>query len=65
MTRVFEKFGSEIAFAEPSWYQGFATAYYDDSHVAYRNKVRAWIEKERTQVCSQTPFNVETISLCF
>lgn len=40
------KFGSDIPFAEPAWYRGFASPYYNDSHRAWRAKVRAFVEKE-------------------
>eukprot|EP01127_Copromyxa_protea_P010106 TRINITY_DN2435_c0_g1_i1.p1 TRINITY_DN2435_c0_g1~~TRINITY_DN2435_c0_g1_i1.p1 ORF type:complete len:410 (-),score=99.70 TRINITY_DN2435_c0_g1_i1:29-1258(-) len=43
---VFEAFGSDIPYAEPSWYRGFSTPYYNDSHVNFRAKVRDWCEKE-------------------
>lgn len=43
---VYPKFGSSTPFAEPNWYQGYATTYYKPTHVAYREKVRAFVEKE-------------------
>ncbi|KAK9452659.1 acyl-CoA dehydrogenase/oxidase [Dipodascopsis uninucleata] len=46
ISRTFEPFGDMIPYADPSWYQGYATAYYDDSHVALRNEVRAWVDSD-------------------
>jgi alkylation response protein AidB-like acyl-CoA dehydrogenase len=39
-------FGSRVPYAEPGWYQGQATAFYNESHVAFRAKVRAFVDKE-------------------
>ena len=41
-----ERFGSQIDFAEPSWYRGFPSPFYNDSHIAWRNKLREFVEKE-------------------
>jgi len=32
--------------AEPAWYQGFASPYYNDSHRSFRLKVRNFVNKE-------------------
>ncbi len=37
--KPFAKFGSDIPYAEPGWYQGQASPYYTESHVAFRAKV--------------------------
>lgn len=43
----FPKFGNnKIPFAEPAWYRGIPTPYYQDKHVKWRAKVRAFVEKE-------------------
>lgn len=42
----YPKFGSNIPFAEPAWYRGSPTPFYQEKHVAWRAKVRAWVEKE-------------------
>jgi alkylation response protein AidB-like acyl-CoA dehydrogenase len=39
-------FGSNVPFAEPGWYRGIASPYYNDSHVALRAKVRDFVDKE-------------------
>jgi alkylation response protein AidB-like acyl-CoA dehydrogenase len=44
--RSWPVFGSSTPFAEPDWYQGAATPYYNESHVEYRAKVRAFVDKE-------------------
>ncbi len=44
--RTFPRFGSEVDYAEPSWYQGQPTPYYSDSHVAWRARVRDFVERE-------------------
>ena len=41
---TFESFGETIPYAEPSWYQGFPTNHYTEAHVAYRKKVRDFVE---------------------
>jgi alkylation response protein AidB-like acyl-CoA dehydrogenase len=46
MPGKFEKFGSKIPFAEPSWYRGNPTPYYEEKHVNWRKKVRAFVDKE-------------------
>lgn len=40
-----DRFGDQVPFAEPSWYQGFHSPYYHDGHKAFRAKVRAFVEK--------------------
>jgi len=44
-----QTFGDPLPFCEPSWYQGFATPYYNQSHVKYRNKVRSFVNKYRNK----------------
>lgn len=41
-----ERFGEQLPFCEPYWYQGFHSPYYTDSHRAFRAKVREFCEKE-------------------
>ncbi|KAI6250718.1 Acyl-CoA dehydrogenase AFT10-1 [Erysiphe necator] len=38
-----EPFGNMIPFADPSWYQGFYSPYYNASHAALRDEVRKWV----------------------
>ena len=40
------KYGDQLAFAEPYWYQGFRSNYYNESHIAFRKKVRDFVETE-------------------
>jgi alkylation response protein AidB-like acyl-CoA dehydrogenase len=43
----FPKFGdTEVPFAEPSWYRGNPTPYYQEKHVKWREKVRSFVDKE-------------------
>lgn len=43
----FAPFGKiDVPFAEPSWYRGTPTAYYQEKHVKWRKKVRDFVEKE-------------------
>jgi alkylation response protein AidB-like acyl-CoA dehydrogenase len=44
-----QSFGDPLPFCEPSWYQGFATPYYKESHIKYRNKVRAFVDKYKNK----------------
>ena len=41
-----DTFGSTIPGAEPYWYQGYHSPYYNDSHKKFRNAVRAFVEEE-------------------
>eukprot|EP01112_Ceratiomyxa_fruticulosa_P002087 TRINITY_DN1221_c0_g1_i1.p1 TRINITY_DN1221_c0_g1~~TRINITY_DN1221_c0_g1_i1.p1 ORF type:complete len:459 (-),score=118.76 TRINITY_DN1221_c0_g1_i1:87-1343(-) len=43
---VSERFGSPTPYGDPYWYQGYASPYYNESHVAFRAKVRAFVDKE-------------------
>jgi acyl-CoA dehydrogenase len=40
-----EQFGSQVPYAEPAWYRGVPTAFYEKRHADFRNKVRAYVEK--------------------
>ena len=39
-------FGDMIPFGDPAWYQRFNSPYYQDSHVAFRDYVRNFVETE-------------------
>ncbi|KAI5808680.1 putative acyl-CoA dehydrogenase [Peziza echinospora] len=41
-----EPWGELIPFGDPSWYQGYPSAYYNETHAALRNEVRAWMEEK-------------------
>jgi alkylation response protein AidB-like acyl-CoA dehydrogenase len=43
---VHKPFGSQVPFCEPAWYQGQYTPYFHQGHVAYRQKVRDFVEVE-------------------
>lgn len=38
-------FGSDVPYAEPAWYRGVPTPYYEEKHALFRAKVRAWVEE--------------------
>jgi len=40
-----EQFGSEVPYAEPAWYRGVPTAFYEKRHADFRNKVRAYVDQ--------------------
>jgi len=40
-----EPFGDPTPFAEPAWYRGVPTPYYNANHAAFRAKVRAWVDE--------------------
>ena len=39
-------FGSKVPFAEPGWYRGIASPFYNESHALLREKVRNFVDKE-------------------
>ncbi|KKK15631.1 hypothetical protein P175DRAFT_0497193 [Aspergillus ochraceoroseus IBT 24754] len=41
-----EPFGDLIPFADPSWYQGHHSPYYNQTHAALRAEARKWVETE-------------------
>lgn len=36
-------YGSDLPYAEPAWYRGVPTPYYQEHHAAFRHKVRTWV----------------------
>lgn len=44
-------FGELIPFGDPSWYQGFHSPYYNESHRRLRKAVREFVEKEIDPYC--------------
>jgi len=41
-----QKFGNQIAFTEPYWYQGYYSPYYHEGHTKLRAVVRKFVEEE-------------------
>ncbi|OXV11363.1 hypothetical protein Egran_00869 [Elaphomyces granulatus] len=41
-----DPYGDLIPFADPSWYQGHHSPYFNDSHATLRDEVRLWVESE-------------------
>lgn len=45
-TVSFAPYGDLIPYADPNWYQGYHTPYYNETHAAVRDETRQWIEDE-------------------
>ncbi|KAI0848749.1 acyl-CoA dehydrogenase NM domain-like protein [Daldinia vernicosa] len=45
-TEALEPFGALIPFADPNWYQGFHSPYFNESHAALRAEIREWVERD-------------------
>ncbi|KAE8445512.1 hypothetical protein EG329_013275 [Mollisiaceae sp. DMI_Dod_QoI] len=41
-----DPFGDLIPFADPSWYQGFHSPYFNETHAALREEIREWVSSE-------------------
>ncbi|CAL3968969.1 hypothetical protein PZA11_004911 [Diplocarpon coronariae] len=41
-----DPFGELIPFADPSWYQGFHSPYFNETHAALRAEIRDWVTNE-------------------
>ncbi|KUJ10845.1 putative acyl-CoA dehydrogenase [Mollisia scopiformis] len=41
-----DPFGDLIPFADPSWYQGYHSPYFNETHAALREEVREWVSSE-------------------
>ncbi|EFW17827.1 hypothetical protein D8B26_004837 [Coccidioides posadasii str. Silveira] len=41
-----EPYGDLIPFADPAWYHGYYSPYYNETHAALRDEVRQWVETE-------------------
>ncbi|EEH18077.2 hypothetical protein PABG_00640 [Paracoccidioides brasiliensis Pb03] len=39
-------YGDLVPFADPAWYQGYHSVYYNETHEALRDEVRNWVESE-------------------
>jgi hypothetical protein len=44
-SKAVESYGSDIPYAEPSWYQQFHSPFYKPTHVAFRQKVRGFVDE--------------------
>ena len=40
------EFWDGVPFGDPTWYRGWRSPYFNDSHRAYREKVREFVENE-------------------
>ncbi|KKA19066.1 Long-chain-acyl-CoA dehydrogenase [Rasamsonia emersonii CBS 393.64] len=41
-----DPYGDLIPFADPAWYQGYHSPYFNETHAALREEVRQWVESE-------------------
>ncbi|PWY86022.1 acyl-CoA dehydrogenase [Aspergillus heteromorphus CBS 117.55] len=41
-----DPYGDLVPFADPSWYQGYHSPYFNQTHSALRDEVRQWVETE-------------------
>ncbi|KAI9843968.1 MAG: hypothetical protein M1837_006009 [Sclerophora amabilis] len=41
-----DAFGSLIPYADPAWYHGYHSPYFNESHAALRQEVREWVDSE-------------------
>jgi len=41
-----DPFGDLIPFADPSWYQGYHSPYFNETHAALREEIREWVSSE-------------------
>ncbi|RKP24039.1 putative acyl-CoA dehydrogenase [Syncephalis pseudoplumigaleata] len=46
-------FGDLIPFGDPSWYQGWDSLYYNDSHRRFRARMREFVEREIMPYCDE------------
>eukprot|EP01123_Difflugia_compressa_P012649 TRINITY_DN5504_c0_g1_i1.p1 TRINITY_DN5504_c0_g1~~TRINITY_DN5504_c0_g1_i1.p1 ORF type:complete len:539 (-),score=108.19 TRINITY_DN5504_c0_g1_i1:6-1601(-) len=44
-------FGSQIPYGDPTWYQGWNSPYYKESHISFRAYVRNFVETEIMPFC--------------
>ncbi|KAL8995012.1 MAG: hypothetical protein Q9188_006911 [Gyalolechia gomerana] len=45
-TESLDPYGALIPYADPSWYQGYHSPYFNLTHAALREEVRKWVEAE-------------------
>ncbi|MCJ1350735.1 MAG: hypothetical protein MMC33_000716 [Icmadophila ericetorum] len=41
-----DPYGDMVPYSDPSWYQGYHSPYFNETHAALRAEVRAWIDAE-------------------
>ena len=56
----YEPFGSGIPLGDPSWYQNLNTPYYTPSHIAWRAKVRDFMDREVQPIITDWDKQVRT-----
>ncbi|KAJ2893643.1 Cyclohexane-1-carbonyl-CoA dehydrogenase [Zalerion maritima] len=45
-SEALDDFGAQIPFADPAWYQGYHSPYFNETHAALRAEVREWMEQD-------------------
>lgn len=45
-SEALEPYGDAIPFADPGWYQGYHSPYFNETHAALRNEVREWVQEK-------------------
>ncbi|KAI8969113.1 acyl-CoA dehydrogenase/oxidase [Mycotypha africana] len=53
------KFGDGLPYGDPTWYQGWNSPYYNESHAKLRRVIRAWVDKEIAPFCHEWSENKE------
>jgi len=58
-------FGSSVPFAEPAWYAGFSSPYYNENHRQFRARLRAFVDKHKHEIfdVDEKANRGETVSL--
>jgi predicted heme/steroid binding protein len=46
-------YGEQVPYGDPTWYQGWHSPYYTDSHKAFRAAMRAFVDKEIAPYCHE------------
>src|SRR3989338_5514608 len=44
--KAMARYGDQVPWGDPNWYQGWHSPYYNESHHRFRAAVRAFVEKE-------------------
>ena len=52
-TSIQEFHGSKVPFGDPSWYQGWESPFYNDSHKRFAMGMREFVEREIMPFCHE------------
>ncbi|ORE10824.1 acyl-CoA dehydrogenase NM domain-like protein [Rhizopus microsporus var. microsporus] len=50
---ITQRFGENIPYSDPTWYQDWNSPYYQESHIRLRKVMREWVDKELTPHCHE------------